>query len=356
MSARNVYRFSMHGKKIQQQKIQQIKAFHFGTFFVLLAATFGVNAAPTHFRCDGGETVAVQYPTDHGSGANLIFLEFRGTRWPLREVSDGRHADRLSWRGHPQDAGADPTLVWMETDTRGVLLRQGAVVVSNCGRDDSANTASSTPSSTPSALPVTPPKLPSRAELKAAAPCYQQWGLLTGYEKRAGRWVWGGWNESWGRYWVEAKEADSASFRVLSLDLGLDANAVFVQGTRRDDIHRTSLRWLGGAFFADDRKVYFDCGLMMPILAADPATFSVLAFPWARDRQQCFHQYDTVRACRPATFVPLNGEYAHDGLRAYYRTQVVKGADPASFSVNARLPFDGQDTHSRYQYGERIEP
>lgn len=104
---------------------------------VTLLALLAVSTADarSRFLCPQGEVIEVAYPGDHRGGPDLIVLRRAGQSWRLRETTDGSRTDRLAWRGSPQDAGADPGMVWMETGDRGVLLRNGTVVAGSCVRE-----------------------------------------------------------------------------------------------------------------------------------------------------------------------------------------------------------------------------
>jgi hypothetical protein len=330
-----------------------------------LVALLAVSTAGarSRFVCPQGEVIDVAYPADHRGGPDLIVLRRNGQSWRLREASDPSQSDRLVWRGNWGDAGADASMVWMETGDRGVLLRNGTVAVGSCVRAADSAAAPAAPAEPPPprdpkrgpAESAEPPPLPDRATLERSASCYRQARLFTGYRHEGGRWGWHGWDEGRGRYRIEVESADAGTFRVLTPDLAVDAGAVYVMGLRRSDIDRATFRWLGGAHFADRRRVFFDCGSMLRLPGADPASFEPLLFPWGRDRRGCYFQHSAVKGCLAEGLRPFNDRYAHDGRRVYFGTVAVPDADPGSFRTDSRDPGVARDSTRSYHYGRPTE-
>jgi hypothetical protein len=113
--------------------------------------------------------------------------------------------------------------------------------------------------------------------------------------------------------------------------------------------------------WAHDSQHYYVGEKTYPI--ADPNTFEVLSFGYAKDSQQSYYLGNVIPGVDLATFElvapdhPKNwarefARYAKDAKRIYYHDKVVEGADPETFTGLDERTF--KDKNHRYRYG-RIE-
>jgi hypothetical protein len=112
----------------------------------------------------------------------------------------------------------------------------------------------------------------------------------TGYNRHNGNWVWTTHDEYNGRRHNPIFGADNSSFKVLANDnFAADKISVYYQGRKIKHAQPESFTPLTHNHFGyakDNSHVFFETEV---ILKADPATFEVLAFPYARDKNDVYN-------------------------------------------------------------------
>ncbi|MBK6611372.1 MAG: DKNYY domain-containing protein [Sphingobacteriales bacterium] len=113
----------------------------------------------------------------------------------------------------------------------------------------------------------------------------------TGYTKKNGQWVWVTNDENFGsrNHWIEG--IDNNSFKVLkqNKNFGADNHAVYFKGKKINYATPDGFTPLTNneyGYAKDNYRVFLDNEV---ILKADPKTFIVLEFPYARDGEHIFN-------------------------------------------------------------------
>lgn len=110
-----------------------------------------------------------------------------------------------------------------------------------------------------------------------------------GYVKQNGQWSWVTYNESSGKNvkWIDG--IDQESFRVLNhKNFGADNHAVYYMGRKINQANPESFSILTDGHYGyakDKNRVFLDTEV---ILHADPATFTVLEFPYGKDKNDIY--------------------------------------------------------------------
>ena len=94
----------------------------------------------------------------------------------------------------------------------------------------------------------------------------------------------------------------------------------------------------------------------MSDIACDPDTFELLKDGWQRDRQCAYNNGSQLENADPATFTVLNYWFAKDDRQAYSNLpKVIEGADAASFELSGGLcQVCAKDKNRCYRYEEPV--
>ena len=113
--------------------------------------------------------------------------------------------------------------------------------------------------------------------------------------------------------------------------------------------------------WASDRQRYYVGGKGFAI--ADPATFQVLQYGYAKDSKHVYFLDHVLAEADPATFQIVSPDheklyinwswsfarYGKDAHHVFYKDTILTGADPATFAVENERVF--KDKNGRYQQG-----
>lgn len=110
-----------------------------------------------------------------------------------------------------------------------------------------------------------------------------------GYVQQNGQWSWVTYNENSGKnvHWIEG--IDNESFQILDhKNFGADKNSVYYMGRKINQANPNSFIILSKGYYGyakDDQHVFLDTEVIMH---ADPTSFSVLEFPYSKDKNDVY--------------------------------------------------------------------
>jgi hypothetical protein len=180
-------------------------------------------------------------------------------------------------------------------------------------------------------------------------------------------------------YWrnTPLESADPATFVAVNEVWAVDKAYVWVNGNRKIGVDHASFRVLNVLFAKDDNRAYhidgvikdadaatfeaLDCAIVeftgdrsiagyardksrvyhntysepapSVLRNADPATFAVLGYHYARDRQRVYHAGEALLKAEPASFRLIGERHGSDAERIYVGSHLIEGADAATFTV-----------------------
>jgi hypothetical protein len=108
---------------------------------------------------------------------------------------------------------------------------------------------------------------------------------------------------------------------------------------------------LGHGFRKDKNYVYSNDTI---IEGADPNTFEIVNWEWAKDNKSYFFKGKRVPYIDYATFKYLDYNYAIDKNNVYYDDEIIEGADAKTFKY-IEGSQDGKDKSNCYRYGEKVD-
>ena len=108
---------------------------------------------------------------------------------------------------------------------------------------------------------------------------------------------------------------------------------------------------LGMGFRKDELHIYYDDTIVKD---ADPATFEIVSRDWSRDSKSYFFHGKLVSYIDRATFQDLDYHYGKDKNNVYYDDQIIKDADANTFQ-HIQGTQDGKDKNGCYRYGEKVD-
>lgn len=95
--------------------------------------------------------------------------------------------------------------------------------------------------------------------------------------------------------------------------------------------------------------------VVTPLRGADPATFQVFDYGYARDAAHAYHKARALPGAA-ATFQALDFGYAKTAQAVFYNGEAVAGADPATFAILETVTdaATARDRHGLYKDGRRV--
>lgn len=169
-----------------------------------------------------------------------------------------------------------------------------------------------------------------------------------GYQLENGQWAFVTVDEGHGRR-VNPLAVDSASFEILpNREYAKDKDQVFYRGHAIEGVDAKSYRLIPRSFYAlDDHAVFL---IHQKVIGADPETFTVLRFPYAKDKN---YFYNGILPIAPNTGQRAKVTRSSMGYSVTSLSAFI--ADDSSFHYLDTLDID-QVTHGRgsIKIGEEV--
>lgn len=128
----------------------------------------------------------------------------------------------------------------------------------------------------------------------------------------------------------QVKGADPASFSVIQEPFAKDKSKVFYHGVELAGADPATFRLLDADFYSTDGKLVF---AGRNLISHDAENFVILEKGYSRDSQEVFYLGKKVPGARADGFELLEGPgaYARDGVGAYREGKTIVGAEGATF-------------------------
>lgn len=177
-------------------------------------------------------------------------------------------------------------------------------------------------------------------------------GCRSNYSVVDGKVLWNDWNEATGFFEVEVKGADHRTFTALERgDYGKDKKHVYFQERQVKDANPSSFVTLKSNYAKDTKSVFYAGNR---IEDADPESIELLKqHPYARDKNDIYHQIWKINACDAKSFHFLDSTWQSDATCVYHRGQKLPGADPKTFVILSS--FLAKDNYSVFYTNIKLE-
>ena len=146
------------------------------------------------------------------------------------------------------------------------------------------------------------------------------------------------------------------TFRLVGISYWKDKTGVYDGRCNKLDIDQRTVITLKKQtnFLKDKDHIYVDAKI---IKEADRASFRVLSSSFAKDKKSIFYKDRVLHGADSRTFKVIDSYYSKDKNNVYYLDKVVKGADVETFrdTLKSRISNDKtyKDKHGEIHRGER---
>jgi hypothetical protein len=156
-------------------------------------------------------------------------------------------------------------------------------------------------------------------------------GCGGGYQQSGGGYTYVTIDEGQGRVEHVIPGVDSATFKIINQGgYASDAGQVYYQGRPIDGADPATFSTLSALYGVDAAHVYYQDSL---IPGADPATFKLLDSQWGRDARDVYFQERPQQVCDLYSFKLLKDDWQIDSQCAYRMGTRLANADPSTFEV-----------------------
>ena len=149
------------------------------------------------------------------------------------------------------------------------------------------------------------------------------------------------------------KEADPETFEVIKYPYAKDGNYVYLKGQIIKGANPKSFELMNmkWRYGKDDQAIY----LRWEKLSEDLENFKMLDENVSLDGNQVYYWGDTLEQADPHTFEVLGNYYYRDKNLVYWKRGVVQGANPMSFELVKGDKQLGKDGDKLYRDGQAID-
>ncbi len=150
--------------------------------------------------------------------------------------------------------------------------------------------------------------------------------------------------------------ADPATFSVIREPFAKDSNKVYYHGFPLEGASPQGFEILDDDYYSTDGKLVF---AGRNLISHDPEGFTILAVGYSKDSQQVFHFGQVVEGAMAESFELLEGpgSYARDAVGAYREGKVIVGADGSHFEpLNYYYSRDGKQVFHEVKLLEGADP